>query len=140
MAKHACKEKESGPPPGQKVLDALKNKVTEGRISCADAFALARDLGCPPREAGVAADRLSVKIVRCQLGLFGYGDRPKPADEKEPLAEGLAEALRAEEKDGRLSCARAWEIAAERSLPKLSVARAANALGIRIKPCQLGAF
>jgi hypothetical protein len=42
--------------------------------------------------------------------------------------------------DGRLPCAEAWRIADERNLKKMDVSSAVEALEIKIKPCQLGAF
>jgi PIN domain nuclease of toxin-antitoxin system len=39
-----------------------------------------------------------------------------------------------------LSCAAAWEIAKKINIPRMKVCAAAEALEIKIKPCQLGAF
>ena len=61
----------------------------------------------------------------------------QPAETVAPELEG---AIRAAARDGRLPCAAAWEIAAERKIPRMKVSSACEALKIRIKPCQLGAF
>ena len=55
----------------QKELEARLNKaVSENRIPCASAFAIAKSLGIPPGEVGKAADRLNIRISKCQLGCF----------------------------------------------------------------------
>ena len=41
---------------------------------------------------------------------------------------------------GRLTCSSAWEIAGALNIPRMHVSSACEALGIKIKPCQLGAF
>ena len=85
-------------------------------------------------------DLLKIKLAKCQLGLFGYTPERvivKPADKVSPE---LEYAIRGRLVDERLPCAQAWEIAEELSLKKMDVSCAAEALGIKIKPCQLGAF
>jgi PIN domain nuclease of toxin-antitoxin system len=52
------------------------------------------------------------------------------------LKESITSAL----KDGNLSCVAAWEIAKKLNIPKMKVCAAAEALEIKVKPCQLGAF
>jgi len=56
---------------------ALENKIrsslVNGRLSCAAAFAIARDLHITPKEVGEAAEEMNIKIADCQLGVF-----PKP--------------------------------------------------------------
>jgi hypothetical protein len=116
----------------------------DGAISCARAFVLARRLGVPPAELGAAADAAGVRVVKCQLGLFGYGRK----------AEGKSKIVRAEEpggalrgrltsavgSDGALTCASAWQIARDLRIGRLRVAGAAQAMGLRIADCQLGCF
>jgi len=49
-------------------------------------------------------------------------------------------AIRAALVDRRLPCASAWDIAKTFGVRKMVVSAACEALGIKIKPCQLGAF
>jgi hypothetical protein len=92
-------------------------------------------------EIGVVLDILEVPLTKCQLGLFGYENpkkivTPALSVEKEmeaAIKKGLL-------KNGRLSCEAAWKIAAALALPKIQVSSACEALKIKIKPCQLGAF
>jgi hypothetical protein len=52
----------------------------------------------------------------------------------------LAAAIRARLSGGSLSCTAAFAIAEELGVPRSEVGRAADALGIRLSHCQLGAF
>jgi len=55
----------------QKELEARLNKAaSENRIPCTSAYAIAKSLGIPPGEVGKAADRLNIRISKCQLGCF----------------------------------------------------------------------
>src|SRR5512133_3615385 len=129
--------------PGAAISDALaaavRQKTHNGEMACADAFAIAAEQRVPPGEAGMALDLLEVRISKCQLGLFGYGPGVKILRQVEAVAPELEKALRSRLADGRLSCAAAWEIGAQLGLAKLDVPSACEALGMKIKPCQLGA-
>ena len=48
----------------------IKSSLVEGKLPCAIAFKIAKELKVSPREVGQAANRLSVKICNCQLGCF----------------------------------------------------------------------
>jgi len=116
----------------------------EGGLSCAAAFRAAQELGLEPWAVGRAADLLDIRLVGCQLGLFGYGPKSegrhkvvKPAEEVSP---DLAAAIYAGLEGGRLSCQAAWSIASRMGIAKIEVSAAAERLGVRIGRCQLGAF
>ncbi|HUT76235.1 MAG TPA: hypothetical protein VM285_01020 [Polyangia bacterium] len=112
-------------------------------LACAAAEELAAGSGCPASAVGAAADSREIKLVACQLGLFGYetasGRHPAFAP-AETVAPELERAVREALADGRLSCEAAWAIAAGLGIGRLDVARAAEGLGVRISACQLGAF
>lgn len=40
------------------------------RITCEDAFGIARDFGVKPVAVGRACRELGIKVVQCQLGFF----------------------------------------------------------------------
>ncbi len=126
--------------PAHGLEEDLRRSAPEGRLACAEAFALADRLGLAPIEIGRAADRLGVRLVRCQLGLFGYLPEKKIVKPAAQVEEPLAAAIRAALAEGRLPCRAAWEIAARLGLPRMAVSAACEALAVRIKPCQLGAF
>lgn len=122
------------------VARAVKERAGEEGLPCAVAFEVAKGLGVPPEEVGFTADRLEISLIRCQLGLHGYGPgrkRVKPADAVPPELEAR---IRDRLTYGKLPCKAAWLIAEEMGLQKLAVSSACEALGIKISNCQLGAF
>jgi LAO/AO transport system kinase len=54
----------------EKVMEAVKSKAVEGRITCAVALKLAEELKVPTMEVGKAANALNIKIEKCSLGCF----------------------------------------------------------------------
>lgn len=122
------------------IAGAVQEKQTNHTISCASAFSIVDDLGVPPAEVGFTIDALEITIVKCQLGLYGYTPNKKiikPADHVTP---DLENAIRNGLANDRLPCAVAWETAEKFGLRKMDVSSACEALGIKITPCQLGAF
>jgi hypothetical protein len=122
----------------EQILKSAKNKA----ITCAAAHNIAEELKLSPAEIGKAIDLLEYGISKCQLGLFGYGQGPdkKVVEPKAPENQQLEEAIREALVDEKLSCRDAWNIANRFKIPKLTVSNACEALEIKIKPCQLGAF
>jgi hypothetical protein len=94
----------------------------------------------PPAAIGAAADRLGIRLVKCQLGLFGYSPQKKIVQAPAAADPALETAIREKLENGRLACRHAWEIAAALHVPKMAVSAACEAMQIKIKPCQLGAF
>ena len=126
--------------PKPEVVEAVKKKVSGGKISCAAAFKVVKDMGVTPAETGFTIDYLEVKIHKCQMGIFGYepGNKfVKPMDEVPP---GLKDAIDQSLRYDRLSCEAAWEIADRLGIGKIDVAAACENLKTKISPCQLGAF
>ena len=133
--KHAA-DTQMDPAVKQKVEDKIKNN----EISCAVAFQIAEELKAAPAEIGKGIDLLDIRLVKCQLGLFGYGPGKKAVKPKPPQSPDLEEAIRAALAEKKLSCRAAWDIAHRFNVPKMAVSAACEALSIKIKPCQLGAF
>ncbi len=131
-------------PPGtalnEALAAALRNKAAGGELGCADAFEVAAAVGVSPAEVGTALDLLEIRIIKCQLGLFGYGPGVKILKKTASVSSELEGAVREKLVQGRLPCSSAWEIAARFGMPRLDVSSACEAVGIKIKPCQLGAF
>jgi hypothetical protein len=129
----------------ENLAGAIKQALVDGQLPCALAFMIAAEAGLSPLQVGEEADRLDVRLSKCQLGLFGYGPKAEgkhrqvtpmtdvPAD----LAGAIRAALGA---DGKLSCSAAWQIATRLGLPKQTVSDAVEGLGLRVSECQLGAF
>jgi hypothetical protein len=132
-----------GPEVDSVLAAAVDGAAIDGKIGCAEAEEVARSLERSLAEVGSALDARELHIWKCQLGLFGFGtSRPHggvvlPAPE---VSADLEREIRAALVDGRRPCAAAWRIAELRGLGRIEVAEACEALRIRIKPCQLGAF
>jgi hypothetical protein len=133
--KHAA-DTQMDPAVKQKVEDKIKNN----EISCAVAFQIAEELKAAPAEVGKGIDLLDIRLVKCQLGLFGYRPGKKAIKSKSPQSRDLEEAIHLALVEKKLSCRAAWDIAHRFNVPKMAVSAACEALNIKIKPCQLGAF
>lgn len=48
----------------------LRKAANEHRIHCSSALAIAKSLGISPGEVGNTANKLEIKISKCQLGCF----------------------------------------------------------------------
>ena len=124
----------------QDIAAAVAAHISNGTITCPSAFSLAEDFGVAPSMIGTSIDLQAGRITKCQLGLFGYGQGPSPLDGADHVDDHVSGAITEALVDGRLSCARAWQIADDLDLSRLTVARACESLRIRINRCQLGAF
>jgi len=126
--------------PIPEVTESVMERARGGEIPCATAFTVAEDRRVSPAEVGLAIDCLEVSIVKCQLGLFGYGQQWSIVEPAADVSPELEAAIRRDLVEGRLPCATTWRIASDLDVPRMGVAAACEQLGIRICTCQLGAF
>jgi len=124
------------------IESTIMSVLRDAKLPCSFAFRIAKENGWMPAQVGEEANRLDVRISRCQLGLFGYeAFRQKGLVQKLGGVPGdVTVSLRAAEVNGSVPCAALWRIAGEHGLPRIAVACAAETLGLRISPCQLGCF
>ena len=131
-------------PQGTKPDSALAAEIEQsarGRaLSCAAAHTISKRLMVAPAEVGRNMDLMEVRLTKCQLGLFGYQPEKKIVTPAGEVSAQLEAAITAAVTDGRLSCADAWQIADRHGIKRLDLSAAVEALGLKIKPCQLGAF
>jgi len=123
-----------------KIADAVKEKMSKGKITCAAMHGIAGDTGESPSEVGKNADLLEVRLTKCQLGLFGYEPQKKivePAADPDP---DILHAIQESMTDKRISCSACWGISEKLNCKKMDVSAVCEKLGIKISPCQLGAF
>jgi hypothetical protein len=118
----------------------IRQEAAEGTLACAAAHALAAELGISPGEVGVALDLEEIRIIECQLGLFGHAPAKKIVTPAEVVADELAAALGEASGDSRIACAACWAVARRLGLRRMEVAAACETLALKIAPCQLGAF
>ena len=122
------------------IIEAVRLRAVEGEITCADASSIAGELNVAMGEIGVVLELLGIHITKCQLGLFGYAPRRMIISPAETVDHEIEKAIREALVDHCLSCVASWEIAARSGVPRMKVSSACEALKIKIKPCQLGAF
>ncbi len=127
--------------PEPKLAEAIARRSSPDGLSCENAFELAAELRVDPDRIGRTADLAELRLIRCQLGLFGWPETPtEQSVPAEPMRSTIEAAIRRELVDGGLPCIRAWTIADELQIPRMAVAAVCNATDVRITRCQLGAF
>ena len=114
------------------------------KLPCAVAHYIAAYLKLDPLEVGKCATETGVRLYQCQLGLFGYGRKGKSAHKitgrKVEVSQDVLDLIKKDSPGGRISCARLWEIADAAGIIRAEAGNAADAMNIKITPCQLGAF
>ncbi len=126
--------------PDPVIREAIRQQAPQGELPCAVAFQIAASLKVTPAAVGQALDLMAYRLVKCQLGLFGYSPQKRIVKPQPPDTPEVAAAIQAALEKGRLPCRAAWAIAKRFGLRKMAVSGACEALGVKIKPCQLGAF
>ena len=132
--------KHKGKKINEKIAIKVREKMFDNSLSCDAAHAIAGELKVKPSEVGVTLDLLEVRIGKCQLGLFGYGEKKRivrPADEVNPELKREIENRLVE---GRLPCRVAWDIAEKFGMKRLELANSCEKLKIKINACQIGSF
>ncbi len=124
----------------EKISSLIKSKAQDNNLTCAAAHKAARELSVSPGDIGIQTDLIEFRITMCQLGLFGYKGGIKQIDPDFNIPSDMEAALDKANDDGRLSCLDCWNIAKDLKTKKIDIASACEIKGIRIKPCQLGAF
>lgn len=122
------------------IKESILKHAANGRLSCAIAFEMAKKLEITVQEVGNYADCLDIKLVKCQLGLFGYQPEKKITKPIQPVTQELKNAINDELVNGRLACENAWDIASRLKTGKMKVSSACEVFEIKITKCQLGAF
>lgn len=122
------------------IKEHIIGQIKNNELACAKAFKIADDLKVSAAEVGKTADLLDMKLVKCQLGLFGYTPEKKIVKPKAARDPKLQSAIQDSLVEGTLPCATAWEIARNFDISKMAVSAVCEQLKIKIKPCQLGAF
>jgi len=54
----------------EKIKELLSQRATDGKMTCAIAQGIARELGVPDKEVGQTANDMGIRIKDCQLGCF----------------------------------------------------------------------
>jgi hypothetical protein len=124
----------------ESVEAALRERSRDGEISCAAAHRVANDLGQHPETIGTALDLMEIRLTKCQMGLFGYAPDKRIVSKADQWPAELEADIRGALRNGRLPCVDAWALAERHAVSRMAVANVCEALALKIKPCQLGAF
>lgn len=130
----------AGSTPEPAIAAALAEVAGDGRIGCAVAHDLAAELAVSPADIGRTVDLLDYRIVKCQMGLFGYTPAKKIVTPATTVSDELRDQLLGAAVGGKIPCADCWRIAQALAMQKITVAAACEKLGLKVSPCQLGAF
>lgn len=126
--------------PNPEIEKEIQHQCEKQVISCVRAFKIAEKLNVKPMEVGRTADLMNIRLVKCQLGLFGYKPENKIVKDEQTSNQALQDAVTRKSENKRLACEKAWQIADRLHISKLKVSNVSQANGIKIKNCQLGAF
>jgi len=132
-----------GARPNEQIAEAIREKSPGDDLACAVAEKISKELKVDLSEVGVAADLLEMKIKKCQLGLFGWGKKPnhgKDIRAADSVSAEMKSALEKAAENGAVTCAAAWAIADRLGTERKAVSAACDALRLKIRACQLGAF
>jgi len=129
--------------PNEQIAKAVREKSSGGALSCAMAEKMSKELKVHMAEVGRTADLLEIKIKECQLGLFGWGDKPghgKDIQATDSVPVEIKSAIEKAAVNGTVACATLWRIADQLSVKRKVVSAACDTLRLKIRPCQLGTF
>ena len=133
--KHGADEK-----PDTSIKNEILKQTKNKKLPCAVAFNISEVLKISPDKVGKTADLMNFKLTKCQLGLFGYQPKKKIVKPQDSINADVKDAVSAALVQGRLSCKDAWDIASRLNVGKMTVSSTCEAMGVKIKGCQLGAF
>jgi hypothetical protein len=130
--------------PAEKIREMIAIYPEKDKLPCSVAHYIAAYLTLDPVEVGREATQIGTKLYQCQLGLFGYGRKGKSeykiTGRKVEVDKEVLDLIKAHVIDGRISCAMLWKIADSKGIIRAEAGNVADALGIKVTPCQLGAF
>jgi len=132
-----------GTRPNERIAKAIRENSLDGTLACGMGEKISKELKVDISEVGITADLMAIKIKKCQLGLFGWGNKPnhgKAIQAADSVPIEIKSALAEATENGKLTCAALWMIADRFGVDRKTVAAACEALGIKIRACQLGAF
>ena len=127
----------------EQIAKAIRGKSSGGAIACGTCEKISKELEVEISEVGITADLLEIKIIKCQLGLFGWGEKPNHGQgiqvaDSVPLE--MKSALEKAAENGVVTCAALWRIADRLGAKRKVVSTACDTLKLKIRACQLGTF
>lgn len=132
-----------GTTPSEQIAEAIRQKSSDGKLACEMGEKISKELKVGIPEVGKTADLLEMKIKECQLGLFGWGEKPrhgKDIQAADSVSVEIKSVLERAAVNGMVGCAALWTIAAQLGVKRKIVSTACETLGLKIRSCQLGTF
>lgn len=123
-----------------KIAALLEKEAVNRTITCKALHDIAENLGIKPKEVGVQADLMELRLKKCSLGLFGYEPSGKNLNKDVQITEALLSEIQKISANNRTSCIQCWSVASKLNISKRDIGSACDKIGIKIKHCQLGAF
>jgi hypothetical protein len=133
----------SGKTVNEQVAKMVREKSPGGELACAMAEKISKELDVEISEVGITADLFEIKIKKCQLGLFGYGNKTnhgKDIEAANSVSEEMKCAIEEAAENGEITCAALWKIADRLGTKRKAVSAACETLKKKIRKCQLGTF
>ncbi len=118
----------------------VKASLKDGYLSCPVAWGIARKSNVPKIVVGEITDRLGIRITNCQLGCFKIEKTPYDNSSYGNIDGEIRNILKELHETDQLTCAKAFELARQFNLKPIVIANEVNAMGLRIRGCQLGCF
>ena len=119
--------------------EILKHSLNS-ELSCAAAFLIAKKCDVSPCKVGMIADLINCRLVKCQMGLFGYKPDKKIVIPVKTMEQNLKNTITDNLVDGKLACKIALDIVSCFKVSKMTVSGICEGMNIKINKCQLGAF
>jgi len=134
-------------PPGttlnMQIAETIREKSPGSGLACGTGEKVSKELKVKMSDVGITADLLEIKIRKCQLGLFGYGEKPnhgKDIQAGDSIPDEMKRALEEVAENGVVTCAALWTVADRLGAKRKAVSAACDTLKLKIRVCQLGAF
>ncbi|OQY02240.1 MAG: hypothetical protein B6I26_01445 [Desulfobacteraceae bacterium 4572_130] len=132
--------KHSGKRINKKAEKIIKQKSKDEKITCKSLHIAAKEIGITPSDAGIQIDLMGLKLIECQLGVFGYLPNGKILKKEIKFSKQVEKIIEKNTQNGKIICKKCWEIAKNLKMKKLDISSIANIKNIKIKNCQLGAY
>ena len=118
----------------------VKASLKDGYLSCPVAWGIARKSNVPKIVVGEITDRLGIRITNCQIGCFKIEKTPYDNSSYSNIDGEICNILKELHETDQLTCAKAFELARQFNLKPIVIANEVNAMGLKIRGCQLGCF
>ncbi len=119
---------------------AVRSNLIDGYVACRSGWKIANDLDVTRIDVGSMIDKLGIRVTDCQLGCFKVSKMPYLDGVAEQLNDEAVSRIRELKEAGGLTCKSVHDLAHDLKAKPISIANMANAMGCKIRECQLGCF